>query len=633
MATSIKPSSLLISLKKVVEETSTYTGQEFFKSLVKNLAEVLGVFGVWVTEYFPEKNRLRAIAFWMDGKFIEDYEYDVKGTACEQVIHNDQIFHVPDRLIELFPTDLDLPPESVSYLGLALKAHDSTVLGHISILDKKPMPAIPEFFTLFRLFAERAASELRRMNYEKMIIESEARLSRLFDGAWEAILELDTSYLITQANRSAIRIFGTEHLPGMSIKELFDVASLEKITASLYNLQQQKAFLSSAWIQGQLQGIKTSGEIFTAEMTLSRYQYRQKDYFAVFIRSMEGLAQVKKELKNLHVEATMLREKVNNHEFNNIIGESPQIAEALDMVQKVALSQVTVLIQGETGTGKELFAKAIHNASRRKNKTLVTLNCAALPAELIESELFGHVKGAFTGAHETREGRFSLAHEGTLFLDEIGELSLTVQAKLLRVLQEGEFEPVGSSVTQKVNVRVIAATHRNLQEKVAGESFRQDLYYRLNVFPIVIPPLRERGEDVVLIAEALIKKISAQTGRQPTLLSQADKNALLSYSWPGNVRELQNIIERAVIISREGSIDLSALLPTSIKSIPETIFENSKILTEEELKNLERQNILKALETCGWIISGEKGAAHLLKIPPTTLTARMQKMKIKKTMQ
>jgi transcriptional regulator with GAF, ATPase, and Fis domain len=301
---------------------------------------------------------------------------------------------------------------------------------------------------------------------------------------------------------------------------------------------------------------------------------------------------------------------------------------ALQAVEQVAASDTTVLIRGETGTGKELFAQAIHKRSKRQNKTLITLNCAALPAELVESELFGHVKGAFTGAVVAREGRFLLADGGTIFLDEIGELPLPLQAKLLRVIQEGEFEPVGSSKTQRVNVRIIAATHRDLEQEIEQGKFRQDLFYRLNVFPIDVPPLRERGDDVILLAEAFLKKFAKRSALPVFQLDEAGKQKLLSYHWPGNVRELQNIIERCIITSQSGKLNLFSLLSSIPRPTAGFSAGDDRIYTEQEMTEMEKNNIIKALELTNWKVSGEDGAAALLQIPPTTLNSRITKLGI-----
>ena len=628
-----KISSGLIALKKIVEGTSDYTGEKFFRLLVKNLAEALGAHGVWVTELIKDKNRLRALAFWLNDHYVEEYEYDVPGTPCEPVLESENICHVPQDVIQLYPDDPDLPGlGAVSYMGLALRDENGQVLGHLALLDNKPMEELPEAFAIFKIFASRAAAEMRRMRYEKMLIENEAKLNRLVNGAQEALIEIDDDFLITQANKAAEIAFKVKgrSFTGKHLQDFFEDESLQKIYQAVNRMENQPEFYTSTFIQNYLQCVTTDGQSFPAEVTLSKYRFNNRNYHALFLRNVTERIKAREEIKQLSAETTILREQVRNLHFDHIIGESPEIAKALQAVAQVAPTDSTVLIHGETGTGKELFALAIHKASHRRNKPMVALNCAALPSELVESELFGHVKGAFTGALNAREGRFLLADGGTIFLDEIGELPLQLQAKLLRVLQEGEFEPVGSSKTQKVNVRVVAATNRNLEEEIEKGKFRADLYYRLNVFPIDIPPLRERGKDIILLAEAFLEKYARRSGVPRVVLNEVNKQQLLGYPWPGNVRELQNIMERCVITSREGKINLPGLMPVQDKPIDFEMPANDRILTEVEMQELERQNILKALNVTNWKISGADGAAALLQIPPTTLSSRISKLNIKR---
>lgn len=323
----------------------------------------------------------------------------------------------------------------------------------------------------------------------------------------------------------------------------------------------------------------------------------------------------------LEREKIYLQEEIKTqHNFEEIIGQSPAIKKVLKAAETVAPTDATVLLLGETGTGKELIARAIHNLSLRNGKPLVKVNCAALPGGLIESELFGHEKGAFTGALSRKIGRFELADGGTIFLDEIGDLPLDLQAKLLRVLQEGEFERVGSSSTLKVDVRVIAATHRDLEKASQQGRVRSDLYYRLNVFPIRIPPLRERKEDTALLVRHFVVKYGAKIGKRIEAITQRAMDDLLAYPWPGNVRELQNVIERGVIVSMGSQLELGGWLPK-----PGITEMGARILMLEEL---EREHIIKTLELTDWRVSGNRGAAKLLGLKPTTLDARMKKLGI-----
>ena len=348
--------------------------------------------------------------------------------------------------------------------------------------------------------------------------------------------------------------------------------------------------------------------------------------------AFEENARLRAELER---ERDYLREEVRvSMNFGRIIGESPALQKMLARIEAVAQTSASVLIQGESGVGKELVAHVIHARSPRSEGPLVKVNCASIPHELFESEFFGHVKGAFTGAHRDRVGRFELADGGTIFLDEVGEIPLDLQSKLLRVLQESEYERVGDDRTHAVDVRVVAATNRDLERAVADGRFREDLYYRLSVFPIDVPPLRERGDDVVQIASHFLERTCQEFGHPPLTLSKQQAALLKHYDWPGNIRELKNVIERAVILSR-GKVLRLDLAMSDILNAPTahddaTATDSSQLLTEAALRELERQNIERALTLAAWRVSGPNGAAKLLGVKPTTLADRMKKFKIAK---
>jgi transcriptional regulator with GAF, ATPase, and Fis domain len=320
-----------------------------------------------------------------------------------------------------------------------------------------------------------------------------------------------------------------------------------------------------------------------------------------------------------------------SREFERIVGKSPALEAVLEQVERVAPTDSTVLIQGETGTGKELIAQAVHNVSRRYGRPYVKLNCAAIPFDLLESELFGHERGAFTGAIAQKIGRFEMAHTGTLFLDEIGDIPLPLQPKLLRVLQEQEFERLGSGRTHRVDVRLVAATHQDLAQMVKRNEFRGDLYYRLNVFPIVLPPLRNRREDIALLVSHFVETFSRRMNKRISNIPKETLHAFTSYSWPGNVRELQNLVERAVIQSDNGV--LANPLPPLDSSLirANEIAVDSVVLPSVQggtLRDSERALILKALHASGWIVGGLRGAAAQLGLKRTTLIAKMKKLGI-----
>ncbi|MEN8692978.1 MAG: sigma 54-interacting transcriptional regulator, partial [Desulfobacterales bacterium] len=372
---------------------------------------------------------------------------------------------------------------------------------------------------------------------------------------------------------------------------------------------------------GDHDALERQVEACTAELRTSNEQLRQK--IAEVERADEALrnafAEIQTLQQQLQAENFYLREEIKGeHNFDEIIGQSDVLKSVLFRVEQVAPSDATVLILGETGVGKELIARAIHQLSPRNARPLVKINCAALPANLIESELFGHKKGAFTGAEAKRVGRFELADSGTLFLDEIGELSLELQTKLLRVLQDGEFERLGSSQTIRVDVRVIAATSQDLEEDVRSGRFRKDLFYRLQVFPITVPPLRDRRKDIPLLVRFFVERFARKSGKTIDTVPAEAMQALQRYPWPGNVRELENVIERAVINTRGPRLRLMDTLaaPGDLGSASPRI----RTLAESET-----ECIVRALEATDWKIEGQDGAAAALGLPPSTLRKRMQK--------
>ncbi len=354
----------------------------------------------------------------------------------------------------------------------------------------------------------------------------------------------------------------------------------------------------------------------------------------------EALAKENAERKRAEEQLLALQQQLESHNaylkeevdtalsFGRIVGRSRALRRVLQQVEDVATSGATVLIAGESGTGKELLAREIHERSRRSDRPFVRVNCSAIPREMFESEFFGHVRGAFTGAMRDRAGRFQVASGGTIFLDEIGDLPLDLQPKLLRVLQEGEYERVGEDVTRNVDVRVIAATNKDLAEEVRARRFREDLFYRLNVFPLTLPPLRARGDDIALLATHAIADVSKRLRTPPPRLTQADLTRLRQYDWPGNIRELQNVIERAVILARGGRLRLDVALADLPAFTPESADATDVIMTERERRARERANLVKALERTGGRIYGAGGAAELLGLNPTTLASRLRAFKI-----
>ena len=424
-------------------------------------------------------------------------------------------------------------------------------------------------------------------------------------------------------------------------------------------------FMSKAdqkkYADGRLQELIAAGEINnlerqmvtkdgrTLDLVVSAIAHRDEngnvDRMLVASKDITERNRAERELRRTLAENARLREELERERdylreevsvalnFGRIVGTSQALRHMLKRIEAVADTPASVLIQGESGVGKELVAREIHARSQRAEKPLVKVNCASIPKELFESEFFGHVRGAFTGAHRDRIGRFQLADGGTIFLDEVGEIPMELQSKLLRVLQESEFERVGDDVTRSVDVRVVAATNRNLEQLIVDGTFREDLFYRLSVFPVEVPPLRERGEDIVQLAQYFLEQTCKDFGRETLSLTRAQAGQLRDYDWPGNVRELKNLIERAVILSTGKSLRLDLAMPGFQAGAPVedvVVTSSDEVMTEKEMREFQKANIRKALEQSSWKVSGAGGAAELLGVRPTTLADRIRTLKLKR---
>jgi PAS domain S-box-containing protein len=618
------------ALRSVVEGTASETGERFFRSLVDNLIRALGTMGAWVATLDETRGELRALSMRMRDDWHDGFAYSVEGTPCETALQERRVVHIPNRLIDLYrgvPSLHDY--RAVSYLGVPLFDSNGRIIGNLAVLDDKSMPAEPRGMAIFQIFAHRAAAELQRLAAERAMMERENQLRLVLDNALDAIIDFDDEFRVALMNPAARRAFGHSGSSdlGLDVRDLLNDASRDRLAGCVHELLGPSAE-QSLWIAGGLDAVARDGRRFQVEATLSHYRREHRHQFTLILRDVEERLVAERRIVTLTREARYLSEELKAlQRFERVVGSSAVLLRALSAVDQVMATDTTVLLLGETGTGKELFAHAIHAGSKRNGKPLVKLNCAAIPHNLIESELFGHEKGAFTGATRRREGHFILADGGTLFLDEIGELPIELQPKLLRVLQEGELSPVGSSRTMKVDVRVVAATNRDLAACVGNGSFREDLYYRLNVFPIKIPPLRDREGDIEELATLFLGKHARQLGRSFAPLSEPTLNKLRGYPWPGNVRELQNVIERGVILSTSGVFDIDRALPEAIAkaAVPgSAVAEPERVFSMDELLQLERENFERALLQAGGKVSGPDGAAARLGINPSTLNSRLR---------
>ncbi|CAN5833830.1 hypothetical protein BH10BAC2_BH10BAC2_22100 [soil metagenome] len=617
-------------LRTISEATSGLIGKDFFIQLAKYITITLSMRYALITECAnQEKTRLRTICYLDKDQILDDIEYDTSGLPCEIIMRGEEYF-TPNKLQEYFPKEKGLE----SYIGVPIFSPTTgEVMGHIIAIDPNPVSLEKNQSSILKIFANRAGAELDRLASQKkleeanrqlqiLLNESEERFRDLFEEAPIAYVHegLDSKFI--KANRAALRILGVkpEEVPFLYGKTMApDTPDAQR--------RMKDAFESVG------RGTDTSGVVLELRRKdngkpIWIQWWSNPDVGGQFTRTMfiDITEQVLMEQEKLRLQAEnkYLQEEIKvNYNFEEIVSKSKKFHLILQQLEQVAATDATVLILGESGTGKELLARAVHNISNRSKRPLVKVNCATLPANLIESELFGHEKGAFTGAIDRKTGRFELADGGTLFLDEIAELPVELQAKLLRILQEGEFERLGNPKTMKVNVRIIAATNRNLEQAIEKKEFREDLFYRLNVFPIISPPLRERKEDIPLLVKHFCQKYEAKIGKKITDVPAKTMDALMEYDWPGNIRELENIIERALILSRDGVLEYGDWLPANK--------QNKSIKpAHEKLDDVEKQHMLAVLNKTNWKVSGEKGAAKILGLNPTTLEARMKKLGIKR---
>ena len=469
-------------------------------------------------------------------------------------------------------------------------------------------------------------------NSKKQLELANGKMSGLINGAMDAIIMFDSKFRIILTNPSANMVLENDDVLQRNILFFFDDASADLIESLVKSGLQGDTQAINNYLPNIVKVIGSNETEVLNEGTISRYGEGDETFYTLILRNIEERLDAQETISKLTTQTKYLADEIKELTTEyGITANDESMLEVLKLIEQVAKTDASVLIIGETGTGKELVARAIHSASARNDKPLIRINCGAIPANLIESELFGHEKGAFTGATASRKGRFSLADKGTIFLDEIGEMPLELQPKLLRIIQEGEFDPIGSSETIKVDVRIIAATHRDLLSFSKEGKFREDLYYRLNVFPIMIPPLRDRGDDIHLIAQEIINQFSKKLNRKMRPLAEQDKVLLSRYQWPGNVRELQNIIERAVIITHDGTISWETLIPKSPSDAPtQNESKEGRIYSSEEMIKLEKENILRALKKTRWKISGKNGAAAILQLKPTTLTSKIKALNIQR---
>ncbi len=598
------------ALRIISEGTAALTGLDFFRSVARLAAQTLGTRYAFIAEVLGKRrDRVATLAFWRGGAFTENVSYLLAGTPCEGVIGGQVCYH-PERIQALFPADRDLTELAAEgYQGVPLVGSSGEVVGHLALIHDRPIVLEPQDLAVLKIFATRAGTELERQRAEDALRESQLRYSTLAETVPEV--------LYTNLPDGACDYVSQRFVDytGMTTEAALGYGW----TGALHPVDRDGTL--ALWEESM-----RTGQPFEAEYRFRRAdgEYRWFKARSIPMRGPDGvvvrwfgvctdlddskraeealraaLTEVAQLRDRLQAENVYLLEEVKQQQgFEEIVGRSPVLHRVLRQVEQVSPTDTTVLITGETGTGKELIARAIHNLSARKDRPMVTVNCGAISAGLVESELSG----------------------GTIFLDEIGDLSLDLQVKLLRVLQEGELERVGGTRTIEVDVRVIAATHRNLEAAVEEGNFRADLFYRLNVFPIRTPALRERREDIPALVRYFVMKYASKMGKRIDTVPKSALDTLAGYAWPGNIRELANILERSVIISQGTTLELGEWIALPEDPIP--------VQRGDTLQELTRQRIVEALEETGWRVSGPRGAAQLLGLKPTTLEARMKRLGI-----
>ena len=615
----------LSALRAIVEGTARGTGEEFFQSLVRQLASAIDVPYAVVAEFANVNTRVRTIAFWARDRIVENIEYDFARTPCDAVVRGGFVHH-PTGVKEQFPHATPLVGLGIdSYMGVPFLDGEGNVLGHLAVFDERPMPAEPRRLFIFRIFAARTTAELERLRAEKRLRESEHRYRDLYQEAPVGYLSVSADGRILSINHRATQLIGysADELVGFPVFNLFADTPAGKVRAadsfprvpsgaelSGLEVEMRRKDGRPLWISLWMRPIR-GGD--------GRVQASRLIWVDITDRVLAEAERARLQQQNLY-----LQDEIKAvHNFEEIIGQSPALTTVLEDVRRVAPTDATVLISGESGTGKELIARAIHSTSKRQDKPFIKVNCAALPTSLVESELFGHEKGAFTGAIAKRIGRFELADGGTIFLDEIGEIPPEAQAKLLHVLQEHEFDRVGGRFPIRVDVRVIAATNRDLLQAVHETTFREDLYYRLHVFPIHVPSLRQRHEDIPLLVHFLVHKFMLRIGKRIDTVSQRTMEQLLAYHWPGNIRELENVLERAVILAPGNVLDIDPGILSAPSSVPTA-------QPRPSLESVERDHIVTVLRETDWVIDGPRGAAKILGLHPNTLRNRLKKLGIER---
>ncbi len=610
-----------LELHAIAAATGWSCGQDLLVTLAGHLAAALGV-DHCVIAHSDGSPLARTLAVWSDGGAAANFEFDWADLPAAPRL-SETMRHATHGMHGRFPA-WGKPVDA--YLEKRLVGRDGRMLGSLFAFGDTRLALDQRQRYLIEILAARAAAEIDRLRVEKALRDSEQRLQDLFDEAPIAYVHETLDLQFIRANRAALGMLGVQPAEVRS-------CNTAQFIPATPDAQRRFAVARSLVGRGQdVCGTVLEMRRRSDSRPLWIQWWSRPDPGGCFTRTMfidiTDRVLLEGEHARLQEQNRYLREEIRtDHNFDEIVGTSPGMLRALDEVRRVAPTDATVLILGETGTGKELIARAIHSASLRAGKPFIKINCAAMPSGLIESELFGHERGAFSGAVQRRIGRFELANGGTIFLDEIGEVSADMQVKLLRVLQEREFERVGGSETIRTDVRVIAATNRDLARAIDQGAFRADLYYRLNVFPLRVPSLRERRQDIPLLAQYFVQRHAGRIGARPLEIDPGALQSLCAYGWPGNIRELENLVERALVLntSPEMVFPLDGLVGSDL---PPDVPAPAAEAAAGGLDDAQRNCILAALKRTNWVVEGRRGAAVRLGVKPATLRHRMRKLGI-----
>ena len=625
------------TIKQIEKNSAFKVLEDYYNTLAKGLNQILNADYIIIGTYNEKGLEKTTFSYLKKQTILPNKTYDLINTPCE-IVSKKGYYFCPENVSKIFNKDSFLKEHNIKgYIGIAIYNSKRQIIGQLIALFCKPITEESHIKTLLNIFSDKVGIEIERNKMLEKILENEKNLLKAQEVASLGFYTLNIKNDTWTSSAILDDIFGINKSFVRDINGWINIVHPED-RKDMMNYLKNNILKNHEKFNKEYRIIKVNNKKECWVHGLGELEFDNDDNPIKMIGTIQDITLEKQselDLQKAYSEVERLKNQLEEENislkkeialafnYEDMVYSSIEISNVLTQVEQVATTDATVLILGETGTGKELIASAIHNTSERKNNSLIRVNCAAIPSELIESELFGHIKGSFTGAINNRIGKFELANGGTLFLDELGELPLALQPKLLRAIQEGEISPIGSSEIRKLDVRIIAATNKDLKKEVEQKLFREDLYFRLNVFPITIPPLRERIEDIPVLINHFVNKYCKKYRKEIKYIADNTLQEMKAYAWPGNVRELENIIERSVIISNQELL--------IIKEFDKENSKNKKIISNYNnttLEEVQHNHIIKILNETHWKIDGKQGAAMLLNIKPSTLRDRMKKFGI-----